>query len=98
MFFLITHLFVKAQVTETVSYTHLDVYKRQGEDCYIYNLAEIKIDSNVSIEHRNFFNTGGHDYKNTTCYIFAKPIIIEDEAWAVSYTHLDVYKRQIYMC
>lgn len=59
-----------------------------GEDCYIYNLASIKIGSNVSIAHRNFFNTGGHDYKKTTFDIFAKPIVIEDEAWITSEVYI----------
>jgi putative colanic acid biosynthesis acetyltransferase WcaF len=55
-----------------------------GEGCYIYNLANITIGSNVSIAHKNFFNTGGHDYTKTTFDIFAKPIIIEDECWITS--------------
>lgn len=59
-----------------------------GEDCYIYNLAEVKIGSNVSIAHRNFFNTGGHDYKKTTFDIFAKRIIIEDEVWITSEVYI----------
>jgi putative colanic acid biosynthesis acetyltransferase WcaF len=50
-----------------------------GEDCYIYNLENIHIGSNVSIAHRNFFNTGGHDYNKATFDIFAKPIKIEDK-------------------
>ena len=55
-----------------------------GEDCYLYNLAEIKIGSNVSIAHRNFFNTGGHEYTKTTFDIFAKPITINDQVWITS--------------
>ena len=59
-----------------------------GEDCYIYNLASIKIGSNVSIAHKNFFNTGGHDYKKPTFDIFANPIIIEDEVWITSEVYI----------
>lgn len=55
-----------------------------GEGCFIYNLANITIGSNVSIAHNNFFNTGGHDYTKTTFDIFAKPITIEDECWITS--------------
>lgn len=55
-----------------------------GEETYIYNLAPITIGSNVSIAHRNFFNTGGHLYNKTTFDIFAKPITIEDECWITS--------------
>lgn len=59
-----------------------------GEDCYIYNLAPITIGSNVSIAHRNFFNTGGHEYNKTTFDIFAKPIVIEDECWITSEVYI----------
>jgi putative colanic acid biosynthesis acetyltransferase WcaF len=59
-----------------------------GEDCYIYNLAQITIGSNVSIAHRNFFNTGGHNYEKTTFDIFAKPILIEDECWITSEVYI----------
>ena len=59
-----------------------------GEDCYIYNLESITIGSNVSIAHRNFFNTGGHEYNKTTFDIFAKPIVIEDEVWITSEVYL----------
>lgn len=55
-----------------------------GEQTYLYNLAPITIGSNVSISHRSFFNTGGHDYNKTTFDIFAKPIVIEDECWITS--------------
>jgi putative colanic acid biosynthesis acetyltransferase WcaF len=59
-----------------------------GEGCYLYNLAPIKIGSNVSIAHRNFFNTGGHDYNKITFDIFAKPILIEDESWITSEVYI----------
>lgn len=59
-----------------------------GEDCYIYNLAQITIGANVSIAHKNFFNTGGHDYAKITFDIFAKPIIIEDECWITSEVYI----------
>jgi putative colanic acid biosynthesis acetyltransferase WcaF len=59
-----------------------------GEDCYIYNLENIHIGSNVSIAHRNFFNTGGHDYNKATFDIFAKPIKIEDEVWITSEVYI----------
>lgn len=59
-----------------------------GEDCYIYNLANITIGSNVSIAHRNFFNTGGHEYEKTTFDIFAKPITIHDQVWITSEVYI----------
>lgn len=63
-------------------------YSWIGEDCYIYNLDKIKIGSHVSIAHRNFFNTGGHDYQETTFDIFAKPITIEDQVWITSEVYI----------
>lgn len=59
-----------------------------GEECYIYNLDYITIGSNVSIAHRNFFNTGGHDYSKTSFDIFAKPIVIEDQCWITSEVYI----------
>lgn len=59
-----------------------------GENCYIYNLAQITIGSNVSISHRSFFNTGGHDYTKTSFDIFAKPITIEDQCWITSEVYI----------
>ena len=66
-----------------VSYTHLDVYKRQEHDIREYkiyyidangDLQEDKHRSNIKISHP-FFSE------------------LVDQT-AVSYTHLDVYKRQ----
>lgn len=59
-----------------------------GEETYLYNLENITIGSNVVISHRTFLNTGGHDYNKTTFDIFAKPIIVEDEAWITSEVYI----------
>ena len=65
--------------TESVSYTHLDVYKRQGtlteagkEDPYSKRSVEENLDLFERMKNGEF----------------------EDGTKAVSYTHLDVYKRQ----
>ena len=65
-----------------VSYTHLDVYKRQEQSVFLNckNLEEAEYHGKV-IE--------GFTFANCTNL---KKLIIGPEA--VSYTHLDVYKRQ----
>ena len=63
-----------------VSYTHLDVYKRQGlkPDLVIF----LDIDPEKALK-RKLSIDGGDRLEN------------EDISFPVSYTHLDVYKRQI---
>ena len=77
----------------TVSYTHLDVYKRQ--DHYIRKarcLRPLKV-RNSATKYRTFRFLINHPINQpmasmTTFTIFR----------SVSYTHLDVYKRQGYPC
>ena len=100
---------------ESVSYTHLDVYKRQiarfiavsaDIDTYVggnydygvgsahYNWVQARIQEAkasgmwvIVVNHTPIMNTGGShggtDYSTVT---------------PVSYTHLDVYKRQLRYC
>ena len=69
-----------------VSYTHLDVYKRQDEFCglmkhgFIMLAGAIGADLGYDITCPCILLCGEHDKTGAT-----KP---------VSYTHLDVYKRQ----
>ena len=63
----------------TVSYTHLDVYKRQAPDLYISEQALEKLSGETKI-FRIAFDTIDSSY--------------DKGIMAVSYTHLDVYKRQ----
>ena len=72
-----------------VSYTHLDVYKRQNKN----NLGILKniptsILSKLNISH-SFLAT------NNDSEIEVSIISGASTSEAVSYTHLDVYKRQI---
>ena len=72
--------------TPSVSYTHLDVYKRQSLDrveiCLAaYSLKQMKKSGRVSAAAAVVGDLLG-----------IRPIISLN---AVSYTHLDVYKRQI---
>ena len=65
----------------SVSYTHLDVYKRQP-----YYTLEIEPDGTVR-QKRTLFDRQHEDIEQATEFL---------QKWqkAVSYTHLDVYKRQ----
>ena len=65
-------------VLQTVSYTHLDVYKRQGEKKWM---------------HMSVYNVVA-DYTGQTDSCLIIVISDYTQVKAVSYTHLDVYKRQ----
>ena len=86
----------KEQWLRTVSYTHLDVYKRQG-----HILLIVLVKSYLIID----FRTSGIDnlWRSWDYLIFGSSTKIdlltqscsESSIIAVSYTHLDVYKRQL---
>ena len=70
----------------SVSYTHLDVYKRQIFDCVKREF--IWCDMNMSLRGVHM-NTGGNNLESNLSGVTAVCY-----SMAVSYTHLDVYKRQ----
>ena len=85
-----------------VSYTHLDVYKRQGEYSLLMGKAKtipgpfnqgtyiwIEVDDLKKLEDK--LVCGPYVHHCTGIYEDILPQVFE----AVSYTHLDVYKRQI---
>ena len=102
-------------VFAAVSYTHLDVYKRQ-----ILDGAKVTFGNNVFIAPNVVFTTAGHAIdreQRAKGLEIALPITVGDDVWigtnvsvlpevsigsntiiAVSYTHLDVYKRQVSGC
>ena len=65
----------------TVSYTHLDVYKRQDVIHIVTEKQGIPVE--VAMTYNTSFNESVFSYVNDINTIEA-----------VSYTHLDVYKRQ----
>ena len=79
-----------------VSYTHLDVYKRQG-----YKDKLVKLDSNGQVDNKtaknepNFKNINSYAVNGAVHYANA---LLHHTSYTdtVSYTHLDVYKRQQY--
>ena len=69
-----------------VSYTHLDVYKRQSTDC---GMIDINAPS-LGIRPHNIRNTAPD-----ASAILLTTLVIATRPTSVSYTHLDVYKRQV---
>ena len=67
--------------TVSVSYTHLDVYKRQ----IINYVAKERLDQ--------LSETGAH--QGVIAQVAAYEYASVEDILAVSYTHLDVYKRQV---
>ena len=73
----------------TVSYTHLDVYKRQAQKV-ASKLGQVsQFHQVICITHLPQIAAIG----STHFYIYKQTI---DGKTSVSYTHLDVYKRQVY--
>ena len=101
---------VSAFCTESVSYTHLDVYKRQ--DTYIEKdssindeIDKLRHSATAALSEREdviivasvscIYGLGSPiDYKEMVISLRPGMIKDRDEVIPVSYTHLDVYKRQ----
>lgn len=52
-----------------------------GDFTEIYNLADVEIGHDAVVSQNSYLCTGGHDYTVPSFDIFAKPIIVEPEAW-----------------
>jgi putative colanic acid biosynthesis acetyltransferase WcaF len=52
-----------------------------GESCWIDNLAQVTIGSNVCISQGAMLLTGNHDYTKSTFDLTIGPITIEDGVW-----------------
>ena len=95
---------------EAVSYTHLDVYKRQGQykaktvmfQTTLFLLAWYSltttlfqaVPSDVFLSDcKSFF----HDAASFIQTFIGWPIEVGQSVAPVSYTHLDVYKRQVFI-
>jgi putative colanic acid biosynthesis acetyltransferase WcaF len=56
-------------------------YSWIGDFAELYNLGEIVIGANAVVSQYTYLCTGSHDLARPTFDIFARPIIVEDEAW-----------------
>jgi putative colanic acid biosynthesis acetyltransferase WcaF len=75
---------VKIRSTATITYPwffEIGDHSWVGDDSVIYNLASIKIGSNVALAHRVYLSAGSHLIDRVTFDIVARPIVIEDECW-----------------
>ncbi|MGB7167478.1 MAG: WcaF family extracellular polysaccharide biosynthesis acetyltransferase [Acidobacteriaceae bacterium] len=55
-----------------------------GEDCWIDNLAEVTLGSNVCLSQACYLCTGNHDWKDPSFSMTASPIVLEDGVWVAS--------------
>lgn len=55
-----------------------------GEDCWIDNLADVTIGSNVCLSQGVYLCTGNHDWKDPSFSMSARPIKLENGAWVAS--------------
>lgn len=55
-----------------------------GDDVGLYTLGEITIGKNAVVSQRSYLCTGSHNHTSEAFDIFAKPIVIEDEAWVAT--------------
>lgn len=55
-----------------------------GEDCWIDNLADVTIGSNVCLSQGCYLCTGNHDWKDRSFSMSATPIILENGTWVAS--------------
>ena len=76
----------KGYKVTAVSYTHLDVYKRQIRRCII---AHVSGDDEERIELGNKLLFAAEELHESVDIVWHQPGVLP-----VSYTHLDVYKRQ----
>ena len=72
---------VKLRIPQPVSYTHLDVYKRQR-----FHFDYFKWDCCQHVKHKRSRGAIGRN-----------PRTLDGRKLPVSYTHLDVYKRQVWL-
>ena len=86
-----------------VSYTHLDVYKRQEGACpqILERLVETNLEQTIGYSEDEYCKQAREKIKKACDAPEADVHFLvggtQTNYVAVSYTHLDVYKRQVYM-
>lgn len=53
-------------------------------DCYLDNLDDLLIGSNVCISQQAMILTGNHDYTQSDFHLFTRPVVLEDGVWIAS--------------
>ena len=53
-----------------------------GEDCWIDNLAPVRIGANVCVSQGAYLCTGNHDWNDPAFKLIVKSIVLHDGAWA----------------
>jgi putative colanic acid biosynthesis acetyltransferase WcaF len=53
-----------------------------GEDCWIDNLADIRLGNNVCVSQGVYFCTGNHDWTDPAFGLIVKSIVMHDGSWA----------------
>ena len=87
----VKHMFLTQSARHSpVSYTHLDVYKRQ-------QIMHIFVNSTVSVLAIMLKLLHQKSKTDLQCSP-PRTLLSPFDTWPVSYTHLDVYKRQILSC
>ncbi|WP_292959258.1 putative colanic acid biosynthesis acetyltransferase [Neptuniibacter sp. UBA6509] len=59
-------------------------YSWIGDHVELYTLGEINIGNNAVISQKSYLCTGSHDFLSEKFDIFARTIVIEDEAWVAT--------------
>lgn len=52
-----------------------------GDHAELYSLGEITIGADAVVSQKAYLCTGSHDHRSVAFDIYAKPIVIEDQAW-----------------
>ena len=56
-------------------------YSWVGDDVVLYTLGEIRIGNHAVVSQKTYLCTGSHDYNAADFAIYARPIVVEDQAW-----------------
>jgi len=59
-------------------------YSWIGDEVVLYSLGEIRIGDNAVVSQRSYLCTGSHDFRELGFDIWAKPIVVEAQAWIAS--------------
>ena len=55
-----------------------------GEDCWIDNMADVVLGSNVCLSQGSYLCTGNHDWRDRSFRMFAREIRLENGSWVAS--------------